>query len=209
MRKLGTLTAVAALMIGALALAVAPATADKQTNSGTQTGSQIIIKGQKGQSDHALFTSDGGDTAIYCGVELDLLVEPWFLHVSASAPSAAGAIRITFNDPDFIEFAVAAGSSFSITQAMGGVGGVTDFGEGNVVSEFGKDDLVMITAADGVTLMMASAAVNSRATDPFDETFNDESGEGFGDAEPDNFCITAPADPGADWAAANFPENTL
>ena len=204
MRKLFTLTA-AALALVAFGF-VWTASADKQTQTNTgDDNTQTIIKGQKGQSDHALYTFDGGDTAIYCGVELDDLVEPWFLHVSASAPSEAGSIRITFNDTDFIEFAVAAGSSFSLTHAMGGVGGVTD----GVVSTFGKDDLVMLTAADGVNLMMASAAVNSKAIDPFDETFDDASGEGFGAAEPDNFCITAPADPGADWAADNFPENTL
>ena len=153
------------------------------------------------QSDHALFTSGGGDTAIFCGVELDEFVEPWTLHITGSAPSTKGTFTITFNDADSITFAVAAESSLSITQSMGGVGGVTN----GTVSTFGADDLVKIEAADGVTVMMASASARDQATDPFDETFG--AGAGSGAAEPDNFCITAPDDPGVDWADANFPEN--
>ena len=153
------------------------------------------------QSDHALFGSPP-DTAIYCGVELDEFVEPWTLHITASAPSIDGTVTITFNDGVGIPFAVAGGSSLSITQSMGGVGGVTN----GSVSTFGADDLVKITAADGVINIMASASARDQATDPFDETFG--SGAGSGAAEPDNFCITAPLDPGVDWAVANFPEHS-
>ncbi len=203
MRKLLTLTAAAAF-VAAFGFAAGPASAQTQKNcsvDGDNTIGCIITKGAKLQSDHALFSSAAGDSAIYCGVELDLFVEPWTLHVTASAPSSGGTVKITFNDGDSIEFAVAGGSSFSTTQAFGGVGGVT----GGSVSDFGSDDLVKITKGGGVALMLASAEVHIKATDPFDEEFGD--GPGSGDAEPDNFCITAPADPGADWAAANFPEH--
>ncbi|MBI2913543.1 MAG: hypothetical protein HYY03_06445 [Chloroflexi bacterium] len=121
------------------------------------------------QSDHALFGS--GDTAIYCGVEQSK-AEPWILHVSATAPSSAGTLRITFGDGDSIGFRVAAGGSFSTTQALGGVPGV--------------DNVVKLTAESGVTDMMASALVpRGGAKDPFPN-----------DGEKDNFCLTKDGDPG-------------
>ncbi len=94
MRKLLTLTAAAAL-VAAFGLAAGPASAQTQKNcsvDGDNTIGCIITKGAKLQSDHALFGS--GDTAIYCGVKLDLFVEPWTLHVSASARIDMGRIKM-------------------------------------------------------------------------------------------------------------------
>ena len=152
------------------------------------------------QSDHALYFP-GTDDAIYCGVDLDEFVEPWTLHVTASVEGATkGSITLTFNDGDPILFVVPAEGSFSMTHAMGGVPGLTD----GVVNSGEGDDLVKITANAEVDSIMASASARDGAVDPFDETFG--AGAGSGAAEPDNFCITAPDDPGADWAVANFPE---
>ncbi len=73
---------------------------------------------------------------------------------------------------------------------------------GGVVGSGGVDDLVEITAGGGVDKMLASASVRARATDPFDEASDG------GAAEPDNFCLTAPGDPGAGVApASSFPNN--
>jgi len=184
----------ASALAGAI-LAAGPVGADKQIGDGDGGSSQIIdkSKGGTGQSDHALY--GGGDTAIYCGVALNEFVEPWTLHLSASAGLDGGRVTITFNDNDAITFRVPDGGSFNMTQALGGVPGVTD-GE---VNDGGVDDLVRITADGAVDAMMASAHVLAAATDPFDETL------GGGTAEPDNFCLTAPNDPGANWAAAHFP----
>ena len=198
MRKLLTLTAAAALA-AAFGFAAGPASAQTQKNC-QNTGSGdgcIIIKGAELQSDHALFSFTDGDTAIYCGVFLDKFVEPWTLHVAASAPSSGGNVKITFNDGDSIEFAVAGGSSFSTVQGLGGVPGVTG---GVAGTPPGVDDVVKITASGGVTLMMVSAKVRARATDPFDEAADTVNSSA---AEPDNFCITAPNDPGATIPSGN------
>ncbi|MCH7735718.1 MAG: zinc-binding dehydrogenase [Chloroflexi bacterium] len=141
MRKLLTLTAAAALA-AAFGFAAGPASAQTQKNC-QNTGSGdgcIIIKGAELQSDHALFSFTDGDTAIYCGVFLDKFVEPWTLHVAASAPSSGGNVKITFNDGDSIEFAVAGGSSFSTVQGLGGVPGVTG---GVAGTPPGVDDVVI------------------------------------------------------------------
>lgn len=199
MRKLLTLTAAAAL-VAAFGFAAGPASAQSfQRANCSGEGNCIVIKGAKLQSDHALYNR-GPDTAIYCGVELNQFVEPWTLHLSATA-DANGTVTIRFNDNDSITFNLLAGTTFSTTQAFGGVGGVT----GPSVSDFGSDDLVKITGNAGIVAMLASAEVRAQATDPFVET--DGEGPGSGDDEPDNFCITAPGDPGADWAAAHFPEH--
>ena len=196
MRKLLTLTAAAAL-VAAFGFAAGPASAQKQTCSGGGCDQSIVKGSVKGQSDHALFSSAAGDTAIYCGVELDLFVEPWTLHVAASAPSSNGKVKITFNDGDSIEFAVASGSSFSTVQALGGVPGVTG---GVAGTPPGVDDLVKVSGSGGVTLMMVSAEVHIKATDPFDEAADTVNSSA---AEPDNFCITAPDDPGATIPSGN------
>lgn len=184
MRKFLTLTAAVAF-VAAFGFAAGPASAQsfqRADCSGDGSENCTVIKGAELQSDHALFSSAAGATAIYCGVKLDQFVEPWTLHVSASAPTVPGLVRITFNDADFIEFAVAGGSSFSTVQGLGGVPGVTD---GVVGGPPGVDDVVKVSASGGVTLMMVSAKVRARATDPFE-----------GDGETDNFCLTAPGDPG-------------
>ena len=184
MRKLGLLTAAAALV--AVMGFAGTASADKQTCSGGAC-EQTIIKGADGQADHALY--DGvSDTAIYCGVAEGDEAEPWTLHVSASAVETNGSVTITFDDGDSITFLVPSGTSFSTSQALGGVPTV--------------DTLVKITATGSLTVMMASAKVKLKATDQFDE-FSDG-----GDAESDNYCLTAPGDPGAGVApASTFPNN--
>ena len=199
MRKLLTLSAAAALAV-AFGFAAGPASADKQTNC-TNTGTDAfgcnIIKGAKLQSDHALY-GRGDDTAIFCGVKLDQFVEPWTLHVSATA-DANGTVTITFNDGDTMNFKLLAGTSFSTTQAFGGVPGVTDGSPGSD----GVDDLVRITGDSGIIEMLASAEVRARATDPFDEAADG------GSAEPDNFCLSAPGDKGAGVApVSTFPNTT-
>ena len=92
--------------------------------------------------------------------------------MSASAVGTDGSVTITFDDGDSITFLVPSGTSFSTTQALGGVPEV--------------DTLVRITATGDLTVMMASAKVKLKATDPFDE-----------DSESDNYCLTAPGDDGA------------
>lgn len=190
MRKLLTLTAATAFVVAFGFGFAAPASADKQTNcSNSGAGDNCtIIKGADGQADHALY--DGvGDTAIYCGVTVGDESEPWTLHVSASAAGTNGSVKITFDggDPnDSIEYFVPAGTSFSTTQALGGVPEV--------------DTLVKITATGSLTVMMASAKVKLKATDPFDEVADIVNS---GDAESDNYCITAPGDPGATIPSGN------
>ena len=158
----------------------------------------------EGQADFAL--AGGGGEAIYCGVNLDAKGEPWTFHLTATAPSSDGSVRITFNDSDFIEFEVPAGSSFSTTQSFGGVPGITD---GAVNEGPGVDNVVEVTANGGVTLMMASALAIDGAVDPFDETVDLGAAGGTGDAEPDNFCISCAGvdsgDSGCDAAGAGFP----
>ena len=120
------------------------------------------------QSDHALFLAP---ERVYCGVAMiGKQAEPYTLHVSATNPGASPAtLTITFGDRDSIGFEVPAHSSFSTTQALGGVPGV--------------DDVVKITIPGGAA--MASVQVRAGAKDPF-----------AGDGELDNFCLTKPGDPG-------------
>lgn len=119
------------------------------------------------QSDHALFGP--GDTNLYCGVGKK--IEPWTLHISATTGSTAGTLTITFRDGDAISYNIPANSSFSATNAFGGVPFV--------------DDVVKITPGGGVVSALASALVRSGARDPFAD-----------DGERDNFCLTKLGDDG-------------
>lgn len=120
-----------------------------------------------GQSDHALW--GGGDTNLYCGVGRQK--EPWQLHVSATTGALPGTLTIGFRDGDAISYNIPAESSFSATNAFGGVPDV--------------DDVVQIAPEGGVLSALASALVRPGARDPFAD-----------DDEKDNFCLTKSGDPG-------------
>lgn len=139
-----------------------------------------------GRSDHGLFFtgSTPADTAIFCGVKLVPALKAYTLHVSATASGSGGTFRINFRDGDSMGFEVPAGSTYSTTHALGGVPEV--------------DDIVKITAEGGVQSMMASVLAEPGAVDPFDETLD-------GRAADDNFCVTAPSEPGSTSAVLVFP----
>lgn len=122
----------------------------------------------KRQSDHMLIDASAGEHG-YCGVGKK--VEPWELHVAYSPGGSVGTLTIGFRDGSSIPFPVAAGTSFSLTQAMGGVPGV--------------DDLVRIDITAGGAWV--SARARSGARDPFTEPV----------PEKDNFCINIPAEAAA------------
>lgn len=136
------------------------------------------------QHDHALsFTgSTPPDTAIYCGVQASpQMAVPYTLYVGATAIGSAGAFRITFRDRSSMVFPVPVGTTLSTTHVLGRTPG--------------KDDVVKITAEGGVQSMMASVSAGGYDEDPFDEP----------PAQSDNFCITAPREPGSASAARIIP----
>lgn len=97
----------------------------------------------QGRADHSLFFtgSDPADTHLVCGA-----VQPnqtYTLHVSGTASGSAGQFIIVFRDTDQMGFDVPAGSTYSTTQALGGVAGV-------------DSPSVMISQTGGVQSMMAS-----------------------------------------------------
>lgn len=132
------------------------------------------------QSDHMLISAPDVEHG-YCGVGKK--GEPWELHLAYS-PSrflsgTSGTLTIGFRDGSSIPFPVAADSSFSLTQAMGGVPGV--------------DDLVRIDITAG--LAWVSARAQSGARDPFTEPV----------PEKDNFCINIPAEQAPNTVTVTLP----
>jgi hypothetical protein len=128
------------------------------------------------QSDHMLIDASAGEHG-YCGVGKK--VEPWGLHLAYSPGASSGTLTIQFRDGSSIPFPVAANTSFSLTQAMGGVPGV--------------DDLVRIDITAGGAWV--SARAQSGARDPFVEPV----------PEKDNFCINIPAEQAADTVSVTLP----
>lgn len=124
--------------------------------------------GKGGQSDHALLDFTGRDTAGYCGVGKH--VEPWTFHASATATGSLGTLTIQFRDTNTITFSIPGDSSFSLTQALGGVPGT--------------DDLIRITGTGSVRAMI-SALVRSDARDPFIESAPNT-------PQKNNFCVSLP-----------------
>ena len=160
MRKLAVvcgLALMASVMLAMSPFATSLASADNENDD----------EDKRGQSDHALW--GGGDTNLYCGVSRRR--EPWTLHISATTGPSVGTLTLTFRDGDAISYKIPAGSSFSATNAFGGVPFV--------------DDVVRITPGGGVVSALASALVSRGARDPF-----------AGDGEKDNFCLTKPGDLG-------------
>lgn len=92
---------------------------------------------------HSLFFTGSAppDTHLVCG--LDKPNKPYTLHVSGVASASAGTFSIVFRDGDAMGFSVPANSSYSTTQALGGVPNV-------------DSPSVMITQTGGVSSMMAS-----------------------------------------------------
>ncbi len=146
--------------------------------------------------DHALFFtgSTPPDTAIYCGVKASQqMAVPYTLYVSATAIGSDGYFQIAFHDRNrpLMRTHVGTDKTESITL--------------NLTGSPNGDDVVKITRTDGVQSMMASVEVRSgssildRPEDPFDETQ-----EGAW-ARSDNFCLTAPRDPGSRSAAKMIP----
>ena len=138
-------------------------------------GLPLLSIGDK-QSDHMLLDGSVPEHG-YCGVGTK--VEPWELHVAYSPGGSAGTLTIGFRDGSSIPFPVAANSSFSLTQAMGGVPGV--------------DDLVRIDITGGGAWV--SARARSGARDPFVEPV----------AEKDNFCINIPAEQTTNTVGVTLP----
>jgi len=131
------------------------------------------------QSDHMLIDASAGEHG-YCGVGKK--VEPWELHVAYSPGGSAGTLTIGFRDGSSIPFPVAANSSFSLTQAMGGVPGV--------------DDLVRIDITTGGAWV--SARARSGAKDPFNE-------QPPATPEKDNFCINIPTEQPSETISITLP----
>ena len=161
-------------------------------------GCALALSTPTTQSDFALLNNSnlpGPDTAIYCGVRLVSQPEPYTLHISATAPTSAGTVTITFVDRDGITFRVPAGGSFSITQELGQTIG---FGELPGFSGVGYiDNVVKITVGGGVTAAMASVRVGASAKDPFAGDFGGVDPSTGRPIESDiNFCLTKPGDQG-------------
>jgi len=100
----------------------------------------------------------------YCGIERH--AEPWTLHIAASASANAAVLTVEFRDGDSITFNIPANTSFSLTEAMGGVPEV--------------DDLVRITLTGEGADSWVSARARPNTTDPFIEP---------GAPESDNLCV--------------------
>ena len=135
--------------------------------------------GPYGQSDFV--DLDLPDDVAYCGVRK--LAEPWTLHVAVTAGIASAQLRIEMQDGTGTTFNIPANDSFSFTQALGGVPGV--------------DNLVRITATQGILEGMANAHARSGAEDPFTEP---------GPQERDNFCVSI-ADEGPVSTALAVPNS--
>ena len=120
-----------------------------------------------GQSDHVDMdlSTTLGDGAAYCGAGKN--AEPWILHVAVTNNgSAVGTLRIEVMDGTGTNFLIPAQSSYSLTQAFGGVTGI--------------DQIVRISAPNDDDLEgVASALARDGAQDPFD-----------GDGKKDNFCFS-------------------
>lgn len=73
------------------------------------------------KASHSLFSKNSvpPDTHLICGTRLK--DKPYTLHISGRADVSDGTIQLFFRDGDGISFSVLAGSSFSTSQALGGV----------------------------------------------------------------------------------------
>lgn len=95
------------------------------------------------KASHSLFSTGSAppDTHLVCGTTKKN--KPYTLHVSGVASGIPGTFIMFFRDGDGILFSVPADSSYSTTQALGGVPNV-------------DSPSVMITQTGGVSNMMAS-----------------------------------------------------
>ena len=73
-------------------------------------------------TDHALFDQSSGDTGAICKDKVRS--GPFEFFGSVHALGADGVLRITFQDGDFIDYAIPANTSFSLQQAAGDTAGV-------------------------------------------------------------------------------------
>jgi hypothetical protein len=118
--------------------------------------------GDHSKASHSLFCSTcpgTPDTYLVCGTIR--ANEPYTLHVSASARNGNGGFEIWFQDADVMPFYIPNGSTYSISQALGGVPTV-------------DTPRVMIVPTGGVDSMMASVlaeeggAICTNCTGPVD-----------------------------------------
>lgn len=129
--------------------------------------------------DHALFGMPP-DTAIYCGVKAtQQMAVPYTLYVSATAIGSGVPFQIIRKNGTPISIPSAnAGTTYSNSYRLDGV--------------LGQDDVVKIMPATNVQSMMVSVEAGGAAEDPFTES----------PAQSDNFCVTAPNEPGSASAPA-------
>jgi hypothetical protein len=68
-------------------------------------------------ADHALIDQTGGDTDVWCRATNK---QPFTVYGAFQAFGGDVTMRVTFKDDDFVDYPIAAGTSFSLSQAAGG-----------------------------------------------------------------------------------------
>ncbi len=106
----------------------------------------------KQRSDHALLNGPGGDTSVQCGSKRGNGPASFVYYVTMTNVGAAGFIRVTYADSDFVDYQIPAGGSFSFSQAAGGTKNV--------------DDLVTVTATGGAILVGSMSALLDEGAKP-------------------------------------------
>ena len=106
----------------------------------------------KQRSDFALLNGPGGDTSVQCGAKRGNGPASFVYFVTMTNVGAAGAIRVTYADADFVDYQIPAGGSFSFSQAAGGTKKV--------------DDLVTVTGENGAILIGSMSALVDEGAQP-------------------------------------------
>jgi hypothetical protein len=68
-------------------------------------------------ADHALIDQTGGDTDVWCR---STNKQPFIVYGAFQAFGGDVTMRVTFKDDDFVDYPIAQGTSFSLSQAAGG-----------------------------------------------------------------------------------------
>lgn len=68
-------------------------------------------------ADHALIDQTGTDTDVWCRATNK---QPFIVYGAFQASGGDVTMRVTFKDDDFVDYPIAAGTSFSLSQAAGG-----------------------------------------------------------------------------------------
>ena len=127
------------------------------------------------KTDHALLNGPGADTSVQCGATkiekpggvITYKPTSFTVHITMSNIGVNGFVRVTYQDTDFVDYAIPAGTTVQISLAGGGTVGV--------------DQIITVTNGGSGAVLVGQISI-----------ITDDGAKPHPALDPINYCTTSP-----------------